>query len=80
MNALTRIFPGLAPAPLMLTQIAFDKSVIHAAAQDIGKKLCANLGHESEADWDEFIASEDGKELMRCIKKGFLHLVMKSLA
>ena len=79
MNAIVDMLRPRAPAPLMLTQIAFDKSVLHAAAQTIGRMLCENLGHETQTDWDEFMNTEAGKKLARGIKDGMIHLLAKGL-
>jgi hypothetical protein len=79
MNALVNLIRARAPAPLMLTQIAFDKSVLHAAAQTVGRMLCENLGHETQTDWDEFMSTESGRRLARGIKDGMMHLLAKGL-
>ena len=66
--------------PLLLTQIDFTKSMIHAASQSVGHILCDGIGHANSADWDEFIQSEAGKRFVQGIRDGAVHLLSKGMA
>ena len=65
--------------PLLLTHIDHTKSVIHAIAQDAGRKLCDAFGHDRVEDWDEFLSSEPGRKFKQAIRDGAVHLLNKAL-
>lgn len=75
-----KLFGSPTPAPsLLLTQIDYTKSMVHAAAQEVGRVLCAGIGHINPADWDEWLKSEPGRRFMQSIRDGAVHLLNKGM-
>ena len=71
--------PPRRPTPLLLTHIDPTKSVIHAIAQDAGRRLCDAFGHGNVTDWDQWLASESGKRFQQSVREGAIHLLSKAL-
>ncbi len=77
------LFGGGKAAPntpaLLNTEIKFTRSVLHSCAQASIRAINESLGVEDMALADEYLATEDGKALMRGLKGYAIFALAKTI-